>query len=103
MKQSGSACPYIDIVLAPALWFACLSLLYGIVALNCAGLIERADLYSSLAIVATTLVLAWMALRPRVGSDSFARRLSGTLAGLSILATLWISLPLATQTTCAAS
>lgn len=98
MKRMRPASRYFDAILAPTLWFACLSLLYGAATIACTRQMGRSGFYASVVIIIATLfVLSWMALRPRDGSSPFASRISRLLIGIAILATLWLGFPLAMQ------
>jgi hypothetical protein len=87
----------------PGIWFAAFSLLYAIATAGCVGLIASANSMASWAVVlAGVCALAWLAVfgAGRGGADPFLALLTRLLAIVSLVATLWLLLPLAALQAC---
>jgi hypothetical protein len=89
------------ILAGPGIWFAALSILYAIATAGCAGLIASAKPIASwIVVLAGISALAWVAVSGagRGGADPFLALWTRLLAVVSLVATLWLLLPLAALT-----
>ena len=87
----------------PGIWFAGFSILYAIATAGCVGLIAGAKPIASWAVVLTGIsALVWLAIfgARRGRADPCLALLTRLLAIVSLVATLWLLLPLAALQTC---
>jgi hypothetical protein len=91
------------VLAGPGIWFVAFSLLYAIATAGCVGLVAGAVPVASWAVVlAGIAVLIWLAIfgAGRGGADAFLALLTRLLAIVSLVATLWLLLPLAALQPC---
>jgi hypothetical protein len=91
------------ILAGPGIWFVAFSILYAITTAGCVGLIASAKPIASWVVVlAGIAALAWLAVfgAGRGGGDAFLALMTRLLAIVSLVAALWLLLPLATLQKC---
>jgi hypothetical protein len=91
------------ILAGPGIWFVAFSILYAIATAGCVGLIASAKPFASWVVVlAGIAALAWLAVfgAGRGGGDAFLALMTRLLAIVSLVAALWLLLPLVALQNC---
>jgi hypothetical protein len=88
-------------MLPPLIWFACFSLLYGVMTLVCGpGMLAGIERYLSLGLAAAVFVGLAITASLRIESHPFLTMVSRALSGLAILAVGWLMLPMLMLKSC---
>lgn len=88
-------------ILPPAIWFACLSVAYGLVTLACArDILSGVGGYVALGVIVAGIVVLALDGCSAAGRHRSLTAIAFGLSVLSILATLWLLVPLFVLRSC---
>jgi hypothetical protein len=101
MKRQPDTLILLRTLLPPAIWFACFSLLYGVVTLACGpGVLAGGMQDVSLVLIVATLIAIAVIAAWTVEADPFLAVLRLGLSLIAMLAMCWMLMPLIILGTC---